>query len=72
VYCSALNALRRSLYMIAMCKVAENSRRGIRYAAAYRFNHWRLWNTGSSACVDDDITGHLRATRARIRATRRQ
>src|SRR3979409_1057049 len=28
--------------------------RGIQYAAAYRFNHWRLWNTGSSACADDD------------------
>jgi len=24
--------------------------RGIQYAAAYRFNHWRLWNTGSPAC----------------------
>ena len=24
-------------------------RRGIQYAAAYRFNHWRLWNTGSPA-----------------------
>jgi len=22
---------------------------GIQYAAAYRFNHWRLWNTGSPA-----------------------
>jgi len=23
-------------------------------AAAYRLNHWRLWNTGSSAFADDD------------------
>ena len=22
---------------------------GIQYAAAYRLNHWRLWNTGSPA-----------------------
>jgi len=28
--------------------------RGIQYAAAYRFNHQRLWNTGSSAFADDD------------------
>ena len=28
--------------------------RGIQYAAAYRFNHRRLWNTGSSAFADDD------------------
>jgi hypothetical protein len=27
---------------------------GIQYAAAYRFNHRRLWNTGSSAFADDD------------------
>src|SRR5215207_7221990 len=29
-------------------------RRGIQYAAAYRFNHWRLWNTGSPAFAGDD------------------
>jgi hypothetical protein len=29
-------------------------RRGIQYAAACRLNHWRLWNTGSSAFADDD------------------
>src|SRR5260221_7751203 len=28
--------------------------RGIQYAAASRLNHWRLWNTGSSAFADDD------------------
>src|ERR1700710_1748970 len=28
--------------------------RGIQCAAAYRFNHDRLWNTGSSAFADDD------------------
>jgi hypothetical protein len=28
--------------------------RGIQYAAAYRFHHQRLWNTGSSAFADDD------------------
>ena len=28
--------------------------RGIQYAAAYRFNHWRLWNTGSPAFAGDD------------------
>jgi len=28
--------------------------RGIQYAAASRFNYWRLWNTGSSAFADDD------------------
>jgi hypothetical protein len=27
---------------------------GIQYAAAYRFDHWRLWDTGSSAFADDD------------------
>jgi len=35
--------------------------RGIQYAAAYRFNHCRLWNTGSPAGA---------CHRARIRATR--
>ena len=30
----------------------------IQYAAASRFNHWRLWNTGSSAFADDDSGGH--------------
>jgi len=28
--------------------------RGIQYAAAYRFNHCCLWNTGSPACAGDD------------------
>jgi hypothetical protein len=26
----------------------------IQYAAAKRFYHCRLWDTGSSACADDD------------------
>ena len=29
-------------------------RRGTQYAAAYRLNRRRLWNTGSSAFADDD------------------
>ena len=29
----------------------DRLRRGIQYAAAYRFNHWRLWNTGSPGPV---------------------
>jgi len=29
-------------------------RRCIQYAAAFRFNHWRLWNAGSSAGADDE------------------
>ena len=32
-------------------------RRGIQYAAASRFNHWRLWNTGSSAPVRNCAQG---------------
>jgi hypothetical protein len=28
--------------------------RGIQYAAAYRFNHRRRWNTGSPAFAGDD------------------
>jgi hypothetical protein len=28
--------------------------RAIQYAAAFRFCHWRLWNTGSPACAGDD------------------
>jgi hypothetical protein len=27
--------------------VSSSRMRGIQYAAASRFNHWRLWNTGS-------------------------
>jgi hypothetical protein len=29
-------------------------KRGIQYAAAFRLNHERWWNTGSSAFADDD------------------
>ena len=32
----------------------DRLRRGIQYAAAYRFYPQRLWNTGSSAFADDD------------------
>jgi hypothetical protein len=32
----------------------DRLRRGIQYAAAYRFNHRRLWNTGSRAFAGDD------------------
>jgi hypothetical protein len=32
-------------------------RRGIQYAAASRFNHWRLWNAGSPAFAGDDEWG---------------
>jgi hypothetical protein len=30
---------------------------GIQYAATYRSDRWRLWNTGSSAFADDDSRG---------------
>ena len=30
---------------------------GIQYAAAYRFYHWRLWDTGSPAFAGDDSCG---------------
>jgi hypothetical protein len=33
---------------------------GIQYAAAYRFNHEGLWNTGSSAFADDDSKNYSR------------
>ena len=32
----------------------DRLRRGIQYAAASRFCHWRLWNTGSPAFAGDD------------------
>jgi hypothetical protein len=32
----------------------DRLQRGIHYAAAFRFDHRRLWNTGSSAFADDD------------------
>jgi hypothetical protein len=31
--------------------------RGIQYATASRFHHWRLWNTGSPAFAGDDSPG---------------
>jgi len=36
------------------CNDCHTPRRGIQYAAAYRFNHWRLWDTGSPAFAGDD------------------
>jgi hypothetical protein len=36
------------------------SKRGIQYAAAFRFHRWRLRNTGSSAFADDDSGGLCR------------
>jgi hypothetical protein len=30
------------------------------YAAAFRFNRWDLWNTGSSAFADDDSSNYSR------------
>ena len=33
---------------------------GIQYAAPRRFNHSRLWNTGSPACAGDDTEGGFR------------
>jgi hypothetical protein len=43
--------------------------RGIQYAAASQFYHWRLWNTGSPAFAGDDSWGwgtHLRDPAARF------
>ncbi len=34
--------------------VVARLNRAIQYAAAYRFNRWRLWNTGSPAFAGDD------------------
>src|ERR1700716_3392238 len=31
--------------------------RTVQYAAAYRFHHWRLWNTGSIPFAGDDDGG---------------
>jgi hypothetical protein len=38
--------------------VVISAKTGIQYAAAYRFNHRRLWNTGSPAFADDDSREH--------------
>ena len=37
--------------------------RGIQYAAAYRFNRGRLWNTGSPAFAGDDSCACSRVDR---------
>jgi hypothetical protein len=36
------------------CAPDDRLRRGIQYAAVYRFYHCCLWNTGSPACAGDD------------------
>ena len=45
--------VKERVLIVAMCVGSHRRhtprRRGIQYAAASRFNHWRLWNTGSSA-----------------------
>ena len=46
------DAMRREI--AASYSVVIPAKAGIQYPAAYPFNHWRLWDTGSSACADDD------------------
>src|SRR5207237_6206512 len=43
-------------------------KRSIQYAAAYRFNHARPWDTGSPAFAGDD-SGHSFAISPRVRAS---
>ena len=38
----------------APCSTVIPAHAGIQYAAASRFNHQRLWDTGSPACAGDD------------------
>ncbi|MET4803667.1 hypothetical protein ABIA96_006270 [Bradyrhizobium sp. LB11.1] len=46
--------------------------RGIQYAAASRFNHCRLWNTGSPAFAGDDtFRGSARPSRPPLNQNRR-
>jgi hypothetical protein len=39
---------------VAAPKAVIPAKAGIQYAAAYRINHNRLWNTGSPAFAGDD------------------
>jgi hypothetical protein len=39
---------------VAARQIVIPAKAGIQYAVAYRFHHWHLWNTGSSASADDD------------------
>jgi hypothetical protein len=47
-------AASRALHSAANSGVIARLDRAIQYAAAHRFNHRRLWNTGSPACAGDD------------------
>jgi hypothetical protein len=44
----------RAIALVIPTVVIPREGGGIQYAAAFRFNHHRLWNTGSSAFADDD------------------
>ena len=46
--------------MIAVTTFVIPEHAGIQYAAALRFNHRCLWNTGSSVFADDDSGKHSR------------
>jgi hypothetical protein len=75
-YCRALSRWRIDIFRGGMSAVERRPtvcerrstrsrhtprRRGIQYAAAFRFHHQRLWNTGSSAFADDDGYRHASA-----------
>jgi pimeloyl-ACP methyl ester carboxylesterase len=45
--------LPKDASLLSLAVVARLDR-AIQYAAAYRFSHWRLWNTGSPAFAGDD------------------
>jgi hypothetical protein len=49
-------AIRRSYNFTVVARLD----RAIQYAAAYRFNHCCLWNTGSPAFAGDDSKKHSR------------
>jgi hypothetical protein len=46
--------LSTSIAVIARLVAIAHMDRAIQYGAAFRFCHWRLWNTGSPACAGDD------------------
>ena len=53
------NTIRRFEVTLERARVRRRHtprKRGIQYAAASRFDHRRLWNTGSPAFADDDST----------------
>jgi hypothetical protein len=47
-------------------------KRGIQYAAAFRFYHRRLWNTGSPAFAGDDNRGSSALYKSSLRAPAKQ